>query len=111
LAILGSQPPVALLFVAAALAGAGSNGTANLLYGYVGSWFPSVMRAPAIGSFISLARIGGIMAPIAGGWLIATGISTGWSFLAPVIPAALGAVIALILPRKRASATPGEKSQ
>jgi MFS transporter, AAHS family, benzoate transport protein len=102
LAILSTEPPTALVYVAVALAGAGSNGTANLLYGFVATWFPSAMRASALGAFITLARIGGIVAPIAGGAIIATGIEARWSFVALLVPAVLGVAVATSLPRRPA---------
>ncbi|MYW96225.1 aromatic acid/H+ symport family MFS transporter [Amycolatopsis rubida] len=105
LAILSAQPPAALAFVAAALAGAGSNGTANVLYGYVGTWAPAQIRASALGSFISLARIGGIVAPMSVGWIIAAGLPTRWNFLALLVPAVLGVVVTLALPRTRTAQT------
>jgi MFS transporter, AAHS family, benzoate transport protein len=100
LAILSSEPPTALVYVAVALAGAGSNGTANILYGFVAIWFPSFLRASALGAFITLARIGGILAPITGGWIISAGLAARWNFVALLVPAILGVVVALALPRR-----------
>lgn len=103
LAVLSSGPPTLLVFVAVALAGVGSNGTAIMLYGYVGTWFPAALRASALGTFISVARLGGILAPLVGGWIIAAGWPTRTSFLAFLVPAVLGVLVGFTLPRLRPS--------
>jgi AAHS family benzoate transporter-like MFS transporter len=102
LAILSSEPPEPILYLAVALAGAGSNGTANVLYGFAANWFPVHVRASAVGSFIALARVGGILAPITGGWIISAGLSARWNFLALLVPALMGVIVGFGLPRRAA---------
>lgn len=99
LATLSSGPPTPMVFVVVALAGVGSNGTAIMLYGYVGTWFPSALRASALGTFISVARLGGILSPLVGGRIIAAGRPTQTNFVALLVPAALGALVGFALPR------------
>ncbi|WAC57500.1 MFS transporter [Gordonia sp. SL306] len=93
-------PPTAILYLAVALAGVGANGTAVILNGFIATWFPAANRATALGTIMTVARLGGICGPILGGYIIAADLSTSWSFYVFVVPAIIGIALVSLLPRK-----------
>lgn len=99
LLLLSQEPPVAVLYLAVGLAGVGANGTAVILNGFIAVWFPAVVRASALGSIMTVARLGGIFGPLLGGWLMAAGVPVQWNFYVFLIPVVIGAVVVLLLPR------------
>lgn len=99
LLLLSQEPPVAVLYLAVGLAGVGANGTAVILNGFIAVWFPAAARASALGSIMTVARLGGIFGPVLGGWLMAAGVPVQWNFYVFLIPVVIGAVVVLLLPR------------
>ncbi|MCE0764586.1 MFS transporter [Pseudonocardia kujensis] len=104
LVVLASGPSTAVLYVAVALAGVGGSGTAAILNGYVATWFPTTMQASALGTYFTIARLGGILGPIAGGWIIAAGLPVAWTFYALLVPTAIGVLLVFLMPRSHAYA-------
>jgi MFS transporter, AAHS family, benzoate transport protein len=102
LLILASGPSTAVLYVAVALAGVGGSGTAAILNGYVATWFPAAVQASALGTYFTLARLGGILGPLAGGWIIAAGLPVSWTFYALLLPTAIGVLLVFLMPRSHA---------
>lgn len=107
-------PPTAVLYLAVALAGVGANGTAVILNGFIAIWFPATVRATALGSIMTVARLGGISGPIIGGLIVSSGVAVQWSFYVFAIPAAIGVGLVLLLPRRhldgRLMGSSGERS-
>jgi AAHS family benzoate transporter-like MFS transporter len=99
LVILSSGPATPVVYVAVALAGVGGSGTAAILNGFVATWFPAAVRASALGAYMTIGRLGGILGPITGGWIIASGLPVAATFYALMIPTALGVVVVLLMPR------------
>lgn len=106
LVTMSLSPPTPVLYIAVALAGVGANGTAVILNGYIATWFPAAVRATALGSIMTVARLGGIVGPILGGLIVAADVGVQWSFYVFVIPAAIGAALVLLLPRRHLDGTP-----
>src|SRR5690606_1399570 len=100
LVTMSLAPPTPVLYVAVALAGVGANGTAVILNGFIATWFPAAVRATALGSIMTVARLGGIIGPILGGLIVAAGVDVKWSFYVFVVPAAIGIGLVLLLPRR-----------
>lgn len=103
LVVLSLNPPTAVLYVAVALAGVGANGTAVILNGFIATWFPAQVRASALGTIMTVARFGGILGPLLGGWIVAAQVPAQWNFYVFLLPVAVGAVFVLLLPRTRSS--------
>lgn len=99
-------PPTAILYVAVALAGVGANGTAVILNGFIATWFPAANRATALGTIMTVARLGGITGPILGGYIMAANLSTSWSFYVFVIPAIVGIGLVFLLPHRQLDGRP-----
>ncbi|PXY35443.1 MFS transporter [Prauserella flavalba] len=108
LLLLSAHPPTAVLYVAVVLAGVGGNGTAVILNGFIATWFPAVVRASALGSIMTVARFGGILGPMLGGWIMAAGVPVNWNFYVFLLPALAGALVVVLLPRTRTAPPPGE---
>ncbi len=99
-------PPTGILYIAVALAGVGANGTAVILNGFIATWFPAANRATALGTIMTVARLGGITGPILGGYIVAANLSIAWSFYVFVIPAAVGVGLVFLLPRRHIDGRP-----
>lgn len=99
-------PPTPVLYLAVALAGVGANGTAVILNGFIATWFPTTIRVSALGTIMTVARLGGIVGPILGGLIVAAGVPVQWSFYVFLIPAAIGIGLVLLLPRRHLDGRP-----
>ncbi|WP_082538507.1 MULTISPECIES: aromatic acid/H+ symport family MFS transporter [unclassified Pseudonocardia] len=106
LLVLSQQVGTGLLMVAVAVAGLGSVGTQILINGFVAVYYPARIRATALGWSLGVGRIGAIIGPLFGGWVLAAGIGFEWNFYGFAIPALLGAVFIALIPRRRTSHSP-----
>ncbi|HEY5853755.1 MAG TPA: aromatic acid/H+ symport family MFS transporter [Aldersonia sp.] len=90
-----------LLFVLAFVAGAGTIGAQVLIYGFAASYYPAVTRAAGTAWVAAVGRLGGIAGPTVTGLVIAGG-SVVPAFYLFVVIALIGAVAALLVPRRSA---------
>jgi AAHS family benzoate transporter-like MFS transporter len=116
----GSKPVIASAFVAAcvallllsqrvggtvsllifvAFAGLGSVGVQILINGFVAVYYPATSRASALGWNLSSGRLGGILGPLLGGWIMGAGAGFQWNFYVFAVPALLGAAFIVLIPR------------
>jgi AAHS family benzoate transporter-like MFS transporter len=122
---LGMRPVTAVTFVAAALsiyllsspsaswvmyglvavAGFGTIGTQIMVNAYVAMHFPPEVRATALGWTLGVGRLGAIVGPTFGGILLASDLAMEWNFYAFAIPAAAGALMVLLLPKRTQDAS------
>lgn len=100
LLLMSVNPPTAVLYLAVALAGVGANGTMVVLNGYSATRFPTEVRASALGMMMGIGKLGGVLGPLVGGWVMAAGLGMAWSFYVFLVPAALG-VVAMLFDRTR----------
>lgn len=101
LAVLATKPGAGLLMVLVAVAGFGTTGTQILINGYVATHYPATARATALGWSLGIGRIGAIVGPTYGAWLLASGRGIEWNFYGFAIPAVVGAVIIAAVPVSR----------
>jgi AAHS family benzoate transporter-like MFS transporter len=98
-----STPTVApVMYALVAVAGFGTIGTQIMVNAYVAIHFPAEVRATALGFTLGIGRLGAIVGPTFGGLLLAAGLETEWNFYAFAIPAVIGALLVLTLPRRQA---------
>jgi AAHS family benzoate transporter-like MFS transporter len=90
--------PVGALYVVVAAAGLGSVGTQILMNGYVASYYEAEHRASALGWTLGVGRLGAILGPTVGGWLLASSFGVDWNFYAFAVTAILGAGLVLCVP-------------
>ena len=97
---LSTQPPVAVLYLAVAVAGLGSIGTQILVNGYAAEYFPSWTRGSAVGITLGVGRVGAVVAPVMVGAVLDSQLGFGWNFYVFVIAATLGLFMVLMIPRQ-----------
>jgi AAHS family benzoate transporter-like MFS transporter len=107
LVVLSQRVDSAVLFAAVGVAGLGSVGTQILVNGYVAVHYPASVRATALGWALGVGRIGAIVGPLFGGWVLASGIGFEWNFYGFAVPAVAGALLIGLVPRavRRSTAT------
>ena len=94
LAFLLTYPTSTLpLYGALILAGIGTHGTQCLIIAAVASHYPPRMRGTALGFALGTGRIGAVLAPQVGGWLLDAELGVGSNFLAFSLAAAAAAVL------------------
>lgn len=101
--LMSVQPPMVVLYACVAIAGAGTIGTTILVNSYTGNFYPAAMRATGLGWALSVGRIGAIIGPIYGGLILASGLGIEVNFYAFALPALIGAVAILTVPKSRAN--------
>lgn len=100
--LLSTQPPLVVMYALVALAGVGSVGTTIIINAYTGRYYPADRRATALGWSLAFGRLGAILGPIYGGYVIASIASDfglQWNFYAFAVPAMLGVLVILLVPR------------
>jgi AAHS family benzoate transporter-like MFS transporter len=93
--------PLPVLFTFIALAGVGTLGTQVLVYGFQSNYFTTNARAAGVAWCASVGRLGGVLGPIIGGWLIAAGIGGSTAFYIYGAVALVGAVVTVLVPHQR----------
>ncbi|NEB03498.1 MFS transporter [Streptomyces sp. SID13726] len=101
LAALSLSPPPVVAYALIALLGLGTTGLQTLINAYVGSYYPTRIRATGLGLNLSIGRIGGIVGPTYLGFLVASGLGFGGKFYALAVPALVGACLIAAVPRPR----------
>jgi MFS transporter, AAHS family, benzoate transport protein len=106
IALLSIQLPLLAIYALVALAGLGSIGTTILVNAYTAIHYPADRRATALGWALGFGRLGAILAPVYGGYVIASVASQlglEWNFYAFAIPALLGMLVIWLVPRSPAT--------
>jgi AAHS family benzoate transporter-like MFS transporter len=89
---------VGTLYIVVAAAGLGSVGTQILLNGYVASYYDADHRASALGWTLGVGRLGAILGPTVGGWLLSSSLGVDWNFYTFALAAVAGTVLVLCIP-------------
>jgi AAHS family benzoate transporter-like MFS transporter len=101
LALMTFSFPLPLLFTFIAIAGVGTLGTQVLIYGFQSNYFTTNARAAGVAWCASVGRLGGVLGPIIGGWLIAAGIGGSTAFYIYGAIALVGALVTVSVPHQR----------
>lgn len=107
LAFLESSTSYSLVI---ALAGAMIAGTQFCVNAVVNAYYPSSIRATAAGFAGAAGRVGGILAPIAGGIAIAHASAAEQGFLVVIVPIATALLAALLLRSRATDFTAGTRT-
>lgn len=78
------------------LAGVGTHGTQCLIIAAVANHYPPALRGTSLGFALGVGRIGAVLAPQVGGWLLAANLGVGSNFLAFSIAAGVAALFLLV---------------
>ncbi|MFL0579231.1 MFS transporter [Dietzia sp. 179-F 9C3 NHS] len=92
-------PPLVLVAALVAAAGMGTIGTQVLLYGFVSNYYETGARAAGVAWCAGFGRLGGILGPVIGGFLVAAGLEANTSFLVFGGIALVGAALTRAVPR------------
>lgn len=96
--LLSFQLPSALLFVLVAVAGACTIGTTILVNAYTATFYPAQMRATGLGWALGIGRLGAILGPVYGAFVLSSGWGLEANFYAFAVPALLGGLVMLLIP-------------
>ena len=97
--LLSHNLPTAMLYVLVAVAGACTIGTTILVNAYTANFYPAHMRATGLGWALGIGRVGAILGPIYGAFVLESGWGLDANFYAFALPAVVGAVAMLLVPR------------
>ncbi|WP_081674005.1 MFS transporter [Novosphingobium lindaniclasticum] len=100
--MLSHHWPLGVTYVVVAAAGVGSVSAAVLVTAYLASYFPSDLRATAVGWCLSFSRSGAIAGPMMGATLAQLGWPVATNFYMFALMALLSAGAILCVPRKKA---------
>jgi AAHS family benzoate transporter-like MFS transporter len=89
---MAATPPSAAMLLITVAAGAGSIGTQIVVFGYVATHYPTLVRATALGVTTGIGRLGAVCGPLIGGFLLSLGASFGWTFAVFAAMALVGAL-------------------
>ncbi|RBP62798.1 AAHS family benzoate transporter-like MFS transporter [Brevibacterium sanguinis] len=95
--VSATQSP-ALLFVGIFFAGVGGMGTQNMINDHIAQFYPPRIRATGLGWALAIGRFGAIAGPVYGGLAATIGGSPNAAAVWFAVPAALGAIVAIIMP-------------
>ena len=89
---LGFATNMILLYVLVAVAGATTMGTQNLTNAYVAQYYPASIRSTGLGWASGIGRIGGIVGPTIGGFLLASSLELQVNFMVFALPGVIAAL-------------------
>jgi MFS transporter, AAHS family, benzoate transport protein len=102
LGLIGFSKNAALIFGLIAIIGAASVGAQNLSNTFVSQYYPTHMRATALGSTMAFGRIGGILAPLIVGFILTMNLQPQFNFGAIGIAALVGGLALMFVQEKHA---------
>ncbi|MFC5590694.1 MFS transporter [Sporosarcina soli] len=102
LALIGYSKNTAIVLGLITIIGAATIGVQNLSNTFVSQYYPTHMRATAIGSTMAFGRIGGILAPLIVGLLLSMNLQPQYNFGVIGIASLIGGVALLFVQEKHA---------
>jgi MFS transporter, AAHS family, benzoate transport protein len=103
LTLLGFGGSEIVIFLLVAVAGAATTGSQVLIQAYVTAFYPADMRSTGIGVASGVGRLGGMIGPILGGFLLTLTLPNYMNFMVFAV-AGIIAAVALILIKDKYSA-------
>ena len=112
LTLLGFGGNTVVIFILVAIAGAATTGTQVLIQAYATAFYPADMRSTGIGVASGVGRLGGMLGPIIGGFLLTLTLPNYMNFMVFAVAGIVAAVALTIIKDKYgASASNGSKSR
>lgn len=100
LTLLGFGGNIFVIYLLVAIAGAATIGAQNIVQAYVSQYYPTHIRSTALGMASGIGRIGGILGPLLGGFLLSISLPIQLNFIAFAIPGLIAATALAIVPEK-----------
>ena len=92
LAALSFKPSMFLLYLLIAIAGATTTGSQIIANSYVSQYYPTEIRSTGVGWALGIGRIGGLLGPAIGGFILNQNLPLQVNFLSFAIPCILAAI-------------------
>ena len=92
LTLLGFGGNMFVIYLFVAIAGAATIGSQNIVQAYVSQYYPAYIRSTALGMASGIGRIGGMLGPILGGFLLSITLPIHMNFIAFAIPGLIAAI-------------------
>ena len=99
LLVMSLNPNVIVLFIFMFLSGVGFIGSQILVNGFILTRYPDDIRGSGLAWALSFGRVGAIVGPTLGAWVLTSGLAVEWNFYAFAIPAVVGAIASMLVPR------------
>ncbi|SOC13313.1 AAHS family benzoate transporter-like MFS transporter [Ureibacillus xyleni] len=100
LTLLGLGGNTFYIYVLVAIAGAATIGAQNIVQAYVSQYYPPYIRSTALGMASGIGRMGGMMGPILGGFLLSISLPIEMNFIVFAIPGVLASIALVIVGEK-----------
>lgn len=97
------RPAIVLLFLLMFVSGLGFIGSQVMTNAFIVSRYPEDVRGAGIGWALSVGRLGAILGPSMGGWILSSQLGVEWNFYLFAIPGLVGAAAAALVPMVRAA--------
>ncbi len=92
LSLFGIKNNMVILYLLVGITGACTMGAQNISYSFVSQYYPSFMRSTAIGLASGIGRIGAIIGPTFGGFLVSLSLPVQMNFMSFAIPGIIAAI-------------------
>jgi MFS transporter, AAHS family, benzoate transport protein len=92
-AVLAQGPPMLAGYALVAVVGAGAVNAQFLVNVYVAVSYPTLHRGTAVGAALGVGRLGGVLGPVYGGWLLTEQLPIAAGFYGFALPALLAAAV------------------
>jgi AAHS family benzoate transporter-like MFS transporter len=103
LALLGFGGNTLVIFLLVAVAGAATTGSQVLIQAYVTSYYPAQMRSTGLGVASGIGRLGGMIGPILGGFLLTLHLPNFMNFMVFAITGVVAAIVLSLIVDKHAA--------
>ena len=92
------RPPLVALFLLMFVSGLGFIGSQVLTNAFIVTRYPEQLRGAGIGWALSVGRLGAILGPSMGGWILSSRLGVQWNFYLFAVPGLIGALAAAAVP-------------
>lgn len=100
LTILGFGGNTFVIYLLVAVAGAATIGAQNIVQAYVSQYYPPYIRSTALGMSSGVGRMGGMVGPLLGGFLLSIALPTEMNFIVFAIPGIIATIALSLVPEK-----------
>lgn len=106
LLLIATKPAIPVLIVLVLIAGFGGFGTQNVLNDFIARFYPAAIRATGLGWALGVGRLGAIVGPTFGAWVVTRSAPLTATSVAFAVTALLGGFVMLFLSSRPAGVDP-----